>query len=107
MVVQNADEARHVGALELVRQEHEHVESRDGVLLAVRSVLDDDRMPDVLDADLVDRQFAGVCGSLHVGNRRFGGRGRFTVHGRFPGWFRIDSCGLSCLPLKEFAIASK
>ncbi len=58
--VQDLDEARHVRALEVVRQVHVHVEGRDGVLLAGRAVLDPDRMADVLDADAVDRNAARV-----------------------------------------------
>ena len=80
--VQHLDEARHVRALEVVRQGHVHVEVRDGVLLAARAVLDAHRVVDVLDADLVDRDLARVGAALHVFDRgargalRSGGQGR-------------------------------
>ena len=51
LVVQDLDEARHVRALEVVRQVHVHVEVRDRVLLAGRAVLHAHGMIDVLDAD--------------------------------------------------------
>ena len=60
LVVQDLHEARHVRALEVVRQVHVHVEVGDGVLLAGGAVLDPHRVADVLDADAVDRD-AGAC----------------------------------------------
>ena len=68
VLIEYLDETRHVRALEVVRQVHVHVEAGDGVLDAVALVLDDDRMADALDADLVDRQLAGVGQILHVGD---------------------------------------
>ena len=68
--VQDLDEARHVRALEVVGQVHVHVEVRDRVLLAARAVLDPHRVADVLDADAVDRDPAGVGAALHVLDQR-------------------------------------
>jgi hypothetical protein len=45
-----------VRALEIVGQIHVHVESGDGVLLAAAAVADFNRMANILDAHLVDRQ---------------------------------------------------
>ena len=64
--VQHLDEARHVRALEVVRQGDVHVEVRDRVLLAARAILDAHRVIDVLDADLVDRDLARIGTPLHV-----------------------------------------
>jgi hypothetical protein len=92
-VVQDLDEARHVRALEVVRQVHVHVEVRDRVLLAARAVLDPDRVADVLDADLVDRD-AGGCrrgpARPRRWSRRFGAacvqcHGFIRSHSRRPG----------------------
>ena len=63
VAVENLHEARHVRALEIVRQMHVHVEHGDGVLHAPAAVAHLDRMADILDADLVDRQLAGVGAS--------------------------------------------
>ncbi len=83
LVVQDLDEARHMRALEVVRQVHVHVEGGHGVLLAGRAVLDLDRMADVLDADAVDRNPAGIGARLHVLDRDdiLGPRLRDDVHG--------------------------
>src|SRR5215469_9791746 len=64
--VQDLDETRHVRAFEVVRQADVHVESRDGVLLAGRAILDPHRVTDVLDADTVDRQPPRIGVRLHV-----------------------------------------
>ena len=79
VAVQNLDEARHVRALEVLRQVHVHVEVGDRVLFPARPVLDLDRVVDVLDADLVDRDAAGVGQALDVLDR--GGGGFFDGNG--------------------------
>ena len=76
--LQDLDEARHVRALEVVRQVHVHVEVGDGVLLAGRAVLDPHRVADVLDADPVDGELARVGAALHV----FDPRTALAVDGR-------------------------
>jgi hypothetical protein len=68
VAVEDLHEARHVRALEIVRQADVHVEHGDGVLHAGRFVLHLDRVADGLDADLVDRDVAGVGGVLDVGD---------------------------------------
>jgi hypothetical protein len=47
-------------------QVHVHVEVRDRVLLAARTVLDAHRVVDVLDSDAVDGDAARVRAPLHV-----------------------------------------
>ena len=66
LAMQDLHEARHVRAFEVVRQVHVHVEVRDGVLFARGTILHLHRVIDVLDADLVDRDLAGVGAALHV-----------------------------------------
>jgi hypothetical protein len=66
--IQNLDKARHVRALELVRQADVHVERRDGVLHFARALGDADGMADRLDPDLVDGELALVLGTLDVGD---------------------------------------
>ena len=66
VAMQDLDEAGHVRALEVVRQVHVHVEIRDRVLLAAGAVLHFDRMIDILDADLVDRDLARIGMALHI-----------------------------------------
>ena len=85
VAMQDLHEARHVRALEIVRQIHVHVEIRDRVLLAARPILHLDRMIDVLDADLVDRDLARIGMALHVlhgrGTGLFGGERRRSYGG--------------------------
>ena len=87
LVVQDLHEARHMGALEVVRQVHVHVEGSHGVLLAGRTVLDPDRVADVLDAHPVDRDAAGIRARLHVldGDDVVGSRLHDGAHG-LPLW---------------------
>jgi hypothetical protein len=66
VLMQDFHEARHVRAFEVVGQVHVHVESRNGVLLAGGAVLDAHRMGDVLDADAVDGDTAGIHPALDV-----------------------------------------
>ena len=66
MTVEYFHEARHVRAFEIVRQVHVHVEIGDGVLLAAGTVADADRVTDILDPDLVDRNTARIGAALHV-----------------------------------------
>src|SRR5580704_19671500 len=84
MTMQNLDEARHVRALEIVRQVHVHVEVGDRVLLAARPILDLYRMINVLDAHLVDGYLARVGMSLDIlhglNGRFFGGDGGVHIH---------------------------
>jgi hypothetical protein len=58
MAVQDLDEARHVSALEIMRQIHIHLETGDRVLLAPRSVLDPHGVENVLDPHLIDGNLA-------------------------------------------------
>src|SRR5205814_10329978 len=89
LAVQDFHEARHVRALEVVRQAHVHVETGDGVLLTRGSILDPHRVADVLDAHAVDGQLARVAARLHVldlgdgGARELGG-GERRSHERKP-----------------------
>jgi hypothetical protein len=64
--VEDFDEARHMGALEFMRQAHGHVEADDGVLFALAAVPDPHRVQKVLDADLVYGNPAGVGAALNV-----------------------------------------
>jgi len=64
--IEDFNEARHVGALEIVRQVHVHVEIGDGVLDTVALVRHADRVTDALDADLVDGDLPGVDRTLYV-----------------------------------------
>ena len=50
--------------------------------MAVGTVLDDNRVADVLYADLVDCQFARIGRSLNVRNRGYRFRCRFAVHAK-------------------------
>jgi hypothetical protein len=64
--MQDFHEAGHVRALEVVRQVHVHVEIGNRVLLAAGAILHLDRVIDVLDAHLVDRQLPRIGMALHV-----------------------------------------
>src|SRR5688572_9977567 len=64
--LEDLDEARHVRALEVVRQRDVHVERRDRVLGASGALHDPHRVADRLDADLVDRELARVGQGLDV-----------------------------------------
>src|SRR3984885_830081 len=66
VLVQDADEAGHVRALEVMGQVHVHVERGDRVLLAGGAVLDPHRVRDVLDAYPVDRNAPRVGAALHI-----------------------------------------
>jgi len=66
MIIENFHEAGHVRALEIMWQEHIHVERGDSVLLAFCPVLDPYRVANILDADLVDGDLAGVGAGLYV-----------------------------------------
>jgi hypothetical protein len=79
VAVEDLDEARHMGALEVVGQADIHVERRHRVLHAAGLVGDLYRVADRLDADLVDRDLAAVGAALHVGDGELGG----GVHGLF------------------------
>ena len=71
--MQDFDEARHVRALEIVRQVHIHIEISDGVLLAAHAVFHLDWMKDVLDADFVDGYPTRIGAALYVFDGRHGG----------------------------------
>ena len=82
LAVQDLHEARHVRAFEVVRQVHVHVEVGDRVLLARGAILHLHGVIDVLDADLVDRDLAGIGAALHVfdgDDAGLGGGGRVHV----------------------------
>lgn len=66
MAVQDLHEARHVRALEVMRQTDIHVERCDGVLDAFGFILDLDRVANGFDADLVDGYLAGIGGALYA-----------------------------------------
>ena len=59
-----------MGALEVVRQLHIHVELGDRVLLALAAIFHPNRVAYVLDAYLVDRDIAGIGAALDVHNLR-------------------------------------
>jgi hypothetical protein len=80
MIVKNFNEAGHVGALELMGQEHEHAKRGYGVLLTVGAIFDYNRMPDVFDTDFVNCEFTCICGSLNIGDRRNRVSCGFTIH---------------------------
>src|SRR3974390_135431 len=99
--VEDLDEARHVRALELVREADVHVEHRDGALGAARALRDLDRMADRLDTDLVDGELAPVLGLLDVGN----GKRVTDIHGEpFAGMARYWTI-LTCAPFPPFRSA--
>ena len=85
--IQNVDEPRHVGALEIMRQAYVHVEVGDRMLHALGLVGDDDGVPDRLDANLVDGDLAAIGRRLHVGHASHGffllGHDGFLVLGLF------------------------
>ena len=56
-------------AFEIVWQVHIHVEIGDGMLVATRPVPDTNRMADILNAHLVNGNFAGVFRVLYVSDR--------------------------------------
>jgi hypothetical protein len=101
MTVQDRDKARHVRALELMRQVDVHVERRYRVLLLAVAILDAYRVADVLDADLIDSDAAAVGARLHVGD--VGGRGSVGGDGgdRSVHWSNLGGvCGVSPLLYK-------
>ncbi len=69
MVVEDLNEAGHVGALEVMRQIHIHVEAGDGVLFAAAAIKNANRVANVFDTDLIDRDVTGIFAVLHVFNR--------------------------------------
>jgi hypothetical protein len=73
--MQDFDETGHVRAFEVVRQVHVHVEVRHRVLVATRAIFHPNRVINVFDADLVDRDAAIVRSALDVFNGRRRGRG--------------------------------
>src|SRR4029077_6131504 len=100
LAVQDFHEARHMRALEVVRQAHVHVETGYRVLLARGSILDSHRVADVLDAHAVDGQFARVEARLHVldlgdGSARELGGGERRSHDAKAYRKRPDSCIVS------------
>ena len=68
VAVEDFDETRHVGALEVMGQIHVHAKRGDGVLGAAGLVQHPNRMPDGLDAHLVDGDLARVRIVLHIGD---------------------------------------
>jgi hypothetical protein len=64
--MQNLDESRHVRAFEIVRQVHVHVEGGNGMLLAIGAIAQLDGVPNILDADFVDRDTPMVSARLNV-----------------------------------------
>src|SRR5210317_1008670 len=66
ILIEYLDEATHVGALEVVGQVNIHVDARNRLLLLFVLVHDDDRVADILNADLVDGDVAIVVALLHV-----------------------------------------
>jgi hypothetical protein len=68
VLVEDLHEAGHVRALEVVGQIDVHVEGGDRVLFAIAAIPYPDRMTDVLDANLVDGDLAGVGAGLDIGD---------------------------------------
>jgi len=66
ILIEYLDEATHVGALEVMGQVNIHVDARNRLLLLFVLVHDDDRVADILNADLVDGDVAIVVALLHV-----------------------------------------
>jgi hypothetical protein len=60
LALENFDEARHVRTLEVLRQIDIHVEFGHGVLCVAGLVANLNRVANAFDADLVDRDAAGV-----------------------------------------------
>ena len=85
LAVQHVHEARHVRALDVRRQVHGHGQLRHRRLGRAAAVREADRVQDVLDADLVDRDRARVGAALlvvqAVGRRQGGGLGHWNVSG--------------------------
>src|ERR1017187_9664081 len=99
VAVEYLDEPRHVRALEVMRQIHVHVEICDRVLFAGGPILHFDRVVDILDPHLVDRDPARVGMALHVlDGRRSGffgkggdGHGAMVPRGRVTPMISDDS----------------
>ncbi|NBS14787.1 MAG: alpha/beta hydrolase [Verrucomicrobia bacterium] len=66
MLLQDFDEAAHVGSLELVGEVNGQGHGGDGVLRGVSPITDDDRIAETFDAHLVDAEVAVVRGGLRV-----------------------------------------
>src|SRR4051812_38147649 len=66
MTAQDLNEAAHVGALELIGQADRHSDHRDGRLLLMVAIEDDDGMADVAHTSLVERQLAIILTVLYV-----------------------------------------
>src|SRR5574338_491173 len=96
VAVEDLDDARHVGALELVGQADVYVEAGDGVLHATALVDDFHRVAYRLDTDLVDRDLPAVRAVLHVGHRA----GHGGVHGRALSFVRKITPRIVTFPTK-------
>ena len=66
MLVENTDKAGHMGPLEVLWQADIHIEVGNGVLLLPGSILDDNRVTDILDPHLIDRDFPGIRTALYI-----------------------------------------
>ena len=66
MILQNLEEAAHVGAFELVGQVHGERDGGHGILGGAGAVTNDDGIAETLDTDLVDAEVAEVRGGLSV-----------------------------------------
>ncbi len=68
ILVEDLDKAAHVGALEVMGQINIHVDPRHRLLLFIALVEDNNRVADILDANLVDGDVAIIAGFLHIGH---------------------------------------
>ena len=69
LLMQDFDETRHVGALEVMRQVHIHVEISNGVLVMTGSVSNTHWMDNIFYAHFIDRELTMVFPTLHVLDR--------------------------------------
>ena len=69
LAMEDLDEARHVRALEVLRQGDRHAEVRDRVLQGLRAVVHLHRMREAADADLVDGEPTLVLARLDIIHR--------------------------------------
>jgi hypothetical protein len=69
-----------VSAFELMWQKHEQAAGGNGVLLTIGAILDDHRVPDILDAHLVNGEFTRIRCALDIGDGGDCVAGWLSVH---------------------------
>jgi hypothetical protein len=71
ILIEDLDEATHVGTLELLGEIHIHVDIGYRLLAAVGAIQDGDRIADVFDTHLVDVNVAVIPGVLDIAESLF------------------------------------